>query len=114
MEKIEAIKRISAILERDLKVTDDLDEIGKNIYDDLQQNNVIGSGFVKRFNLDTNSDDAGAELPGAIYVTTPMYQGQVYLKSSGNKYWYENSEGGTVLAIASKKIMLTKIQKYTK
>ncbi len=114
MEKIEAIKRVSFILERDLKITDDLDEIAKNIYEDLQQQNVIGTGFTKRFNVDTNSDDSSIELPRSIFVTTPLFQGQVYLKNSGNKYWYENSEGGTVLAIASKKIMQAKIQKYTK
>lgn len=113
MEKIEVIKRISNIIERDLKVTDDLDAIANNIYEDLQQQNIIGNSFTKRFGIDTVNEDDGIELPKSLNVTTPMFKGMVYLRSNGNKYWYENSEGGTVLAIASKKIMLTKIRKYT-
>lgn len=112
MEKIEVIKRISNIIERDLKSTDDLDLIANNIYEDLQQQNIIGNSFTQRFGIETTNDDS-TELPKVLSITTPMFKGTVYLRNSGSKYWYENSEGGTVLAVSSKKIMLAKIRKYT-
>lgn len=116
MEKIDVCLRIETILENELRRTDDLQEIASKVYDDLKQNNIIGisiqgSGFKYLDNVE--EEDNLEALPKSISVQTPLFKGQVYLRGSGNKFWYENSEGGVVLAQASKKIMLTKIRKYT-